>query len=29
MRFLNALAIALSMYSKIPAPTVDWNEKKI
>ena len=29
MRFLNALAIALSMYSKIPAPTVDWNDKNM
>ena len=29
MRFLNALAIAISMYSKIPAPTVDWNDKNM
>ena len=29
MRLLNSLAIAISMYSKIPAPTVDWNEKNM
>ena len=29
MRLLNSLAIAISMYSKIPVPTVDWNEKNI
>ena len=29
MRFLNALAIAISMYSKIPVPTVDWNDKNM
>lgn len=29
MRMMNALAIAISMYSKIPAPTVDWNEKNM
>ena len=29
MRFLNALAIAISMYSKIPAPAVDWNDKNM
>ena len=29
MRFVNALAIALSMYSKIPVPTVDWNDKNM
>ena len=27
MRLLNSLAIAISMYSKIPVPTVDWNER--
>ena len=29
MRLLNSLAIAISMYSKIPVPTVDWNEKNM
>ena len=29
MRFLSSLAVALSMYSKIPVPTVDWNEKNM
>lgn len=29
MRLLSSLAIAISMYSKIPAPTVDWNEKNM
>ena len=29
MRFLGSLAVALSMYSKIPVPTVDWNEKNM
>lgn len=29
MYLLNALAIAISMYSKIPAPTVEWNEKNM
>lgn len=29
MSLLNALAIAVSMYSKIPAPTVEWNEKNM
>ena len=26
---LNALFIAFSMYSKIPVPRVDWNEKSM
>lgn len=29
MYLLNSLAIAISMYSKIPVPTVDWNEKNM
>ena len=29
MRLLNSLAIAISMYSKIPVPTVDWNKKNM
>ena len=29
MRFLGSLAVALSMYSKIPVPTVDWNDKNM
>ena len=29
MRLLNSLDIAISMYSKIPVPTVDWNEKNM
>lgn len=29
MQLLNSLAIAISMYSKIPVPTVDWNEKNM
>ncbi len=29
MRLLNSLAIAISMYSKIPVPTVEWNEKNM
>lgn len=29
MRFLSSLSVALSMYSKIPVPTVDWNEKNM
>ena len=29
MRFFSSLAVALSMYSKIPVPTVDWNEKNM
>ena len=29
MRFFGSLAVALSMYSKIPVPTVDWNEKNM
>ena len=29
MRLLNSLAIAISMYSKIPVPMVDWNEKNM
>lgn len=29
MRLLNALAIAISMYSKLPAPTVEWDEKNM
>lgn len=29
MRLLNSLAIAISMYSQIPVPTVDWNEKNM
>ncbi len=29
MYLLRSLAIAISMYSKIPVPTVDWNEKNM
>ena len=29
MYLLQSLAIAISMYSKIPVPTVDWNEKNM
>lgn len=29
MYLLNSLAIAISMYSKIPAPNVEWNEKNM
>ena len=29
MRLLYSLAIAISMYSRIPVPTVDWNEKNM
>ena len=29
MRFFDSLAVALAMYSKIPVPTVDWNEKNM
>ena len=29
MRFFGSLAVALSMYSKIPVPTVDWDEKNM
>ena len=29
MRFFSSLAVALSMYSKLPVPTVDWNEKNM
>mgnify|MGYP000060784741 CR=1 FL=1 len=28
MRFFESLAIGVSMYSKIPMPRVEWNEKK-
>lgn len=29
MRFFSSLAVALSMYSKLPVPTADWNEKNM
>ena len=29
MYLLNSLAIAISMYSKIPVPNVEWNEKNM
>ena len=29
MRLLYSLAIAISMYSRIPVPTVDWNENNM
>ena len=29
MYLLRSLAIAISMYSKIPVPMVDWNEKNM
>lgn len=29
MRFLKSLSIAVSMYSKIPAPTVEWNKENM
>ena len=28
MRFFESLAIGVAMYSKIPMPRVEWNEKK-
>jgi len=29
MWLLNAMIIAIAMYSKIPMPRVDWNEKNM
>ena len=29
MRFFESLAIGVSMYSKIPMPRVEWNEKNM
>ena len=29
MYLFRSLAIAISMYSKIPVPMVDWNEKNM
>ena len=29
MRFFESLAIGVAMYSKIPMPRVEWNEKNM